>query len=261
VISPEESREDGYFEIPAVRPGTYAIDIGRAGQPPRETAVTVVVAGANVGEIVVPLDPDPAPGEGRPGEGAAPDEAPRADRCSDGAVATITGEVRDALGRPAESVLVSARADHGAPAAASVLTSAQGGFVLRGVCGGPYRVAAYGLTTTTRASKAGVRPGDHVPLALGGLSTIVLRVRYGGRPSPEFFVALTGPVSRRERIEDADGEGRLRWLDPGSYELRVEGGDGLLVRAIDLEPNAVERIDLDLEKARQAAGARDAAPP
>jgi hypothetical protein len=53
-------------------------------------------------------------------------------------------------------------------------------------------------------------------------------------------------MSRHERLADPEGLYRLRWLDPGRYEISVEASGRRSVRTLELPPDAVEWLEVAL---------------
>jgi hypothetical protein len=145
-------------------------------------------------------------------------------------------------GSPKESRGLDVLALVEAPGREAMLASDDGRFALRGLCPGLYRLSAHALTNTGRATKEAVQVGDHVSMTLGRPSTLLGNVRYAGTPVARFACILTGPMTRRETIEDGDGNFRLPWLDPGHYELIVEASEGHSITSVDLGPNDVQIV-------------------
>ncbi|MBV9947017.1 MAG: hypothetical protein JOZ69_09225 [Myxococcales bacterium] len=236
----------------------------------------VDVGPGDLGGQTVALDPvELAGGAGDPVDGGATEGRP----CDGAADRTVTGRVVDGRGRPWPNAWVFARREPAAPApeagdgpwslehdteaappSASTLTDSRGQFSLAHLCDASYRVSAHSLTTLGRANLAGVCPGDRLSLTLGGPATLLLHVQEHGEPAPRFDVLLRGPVTRRERVEDVEGECRLRWLEPGTYELAVVAEGGAATRSIALDPDAVESLAVELSPPRQDVPPGDAGP-
>src|SRR5258707_3923568 len=98
----------------------------------------------------------------------------------------------------------------------SMLAGDDGRFALKGLCcARSVWLSAHALYSTGRATKQAVRVGDDVSMILGRPATLLGNVRHSGTAVASFVCILRGPMARRERGEDGDGNFCLPLLDPG----------------------------------------------
>lgn len=200
---------DGTFRLDGLAPGTYAL---RVEAPSLHPVVLPRVAVPRAGPLELRLEP----------------------------LATISGEVLGADGRPAAGAVVRAASpDH----AAEATTGADGRFTLSVPAGGYHLLAA-------RGDEAAALPGPTALAPGGAASGLALRlapaaalegavVGGDGAPVPGAAVAIrrhgAGAVQARAATE-ADGRFRLAGLAPGAWDV--------LIAAPGRSPARVEGVTL-----------------
>ena len=139
----------------------------------------------------------------------------------------VRGTVLHAQGTPAAGVMVSLGSDpFGVPWS---LTDADGGFSFSDVCGSRNGVTAVDLYSTERAALGHVQPGEPLTLQLTEAPALEGTVQSTDGAIVPYTLAVVGPEVRTLRITSDDGRFHVPLLRPGSYELRVEAGDGYAV--------------------------------
>jgi hypothetical protein len=256
VSSRRASGADGLFEIDGLRPAPYVLEVRSDDGPFQPSGAGVVVRETDVLDEKITVDEVPAPLRNVEPAGGG--------RVVETCGGVVSGTVTDVRGRPARSVWVDARPEDSEgprpealdpfasppaemPREWSVLTGGDGRFALHGLCGSrSVWLSAHALSSTGRATQQAVRAGDDVSLILGRPATLLGNVRRSGKAVASFVCILRGPMTRRERVEDGDGNFRLPWLDPGHYELVVEADEGRSVTSVDLLPNDVRTLSIVL---------------
>lgn len=233
------SGPDGVFVLRGLRPGVLALTATSPAMASNAPTLVPVTLGDDIAGVEVWVDlPYPVRVDVRDA-GASPTRAPSPGAEDAASKGIVAGTVLDAQGRSVSGAWVTARGATGEPLGIPAFTDAAGAFSLAKLGDGPFRVSAYAMSTSARATRASVRAGDHVALTLGGLATLILHVRSSRGPLPDYDVELDGPISRRVRAVDAEGECRLRWIDPGDYALRVASGAAYEDQTLAVAPDAV----------------------
>ncbi len=234
---------DGSFRLEGLAPGTYALRVEAPGLHPLELPRVAV---PRAGPLELRLEP----------------------------LATISGEVQGADGRPAAGAVVRAASpDH----AAEAIAGADGRFTLSVPAGGYHLLAARGDEAAALPVPLALAPGG----ATGGLALRLAPaaavegavIRADGAAVPGAAVAVrrhgAGAVLARATAE-ADGRFRLAGLAPGAWDVlvaapgrspaRVEGvtlapGQRFPLRVALAAPGAIEGLVTD-PRGRPLANAR-----
>jgi hypothetical protein len=126
------------------------------------------------------------------------------------------------------SVMVVTGDTEGGPfgATAPVLTDDQGRFELRGLRRGRYDVVAEADRGALRARTVDVATGTTIAIRLTGLGALTGVVTTPTGPAADYTVELDGPTTHRQRVRAADGRFRIDRLEPGTYQIAVNGPSG-----------------------------------
>lgn len=209
---------DGHFSITGVPPGSYTLQIDRAGfSVPADLPEEIEVAAAGTANLHFALTPDGA----------------------------ITGRVTDADGHPVENVALRAEPDFESADSATALTDAAGNFRLGGLAPGQYRVLALpqnsyappeqrtdGTTDAQDAptwrdpvqvASAGETSGIEIHLARVPVVGVSGRIENPppNATSTELLLESRDNGQRTTGGVKPDGTFHLWRLYPGDYELRA----------------------------------------
>ena len=158
--------------------------------------------------------------------------------------------VGDGPERRSETMMVVAADDGDASistAAPTVVTDADGRFVMKSLVRGNYDLTAEGLKGSARAHATKVATGSVATLKLRSLTTLSGVVTRDGKPVLEFGVELQGPTQFSRRFANADGTFGVTRLDPGNYRLVVRGGDGESETTVEVVEGKTTAVSVELQ--------------
>ena len=128
-----------------------------------------------------------------------------------------------------------------------VLTDERGQFVIEKLRTGSYTIVAEADRGAARARKTGIAPGSRVALELDSLGAIAGTVELGDKPIEGVSIEVKGPVQRSKQVRDPSGTFRIERLDPGHYEVKASGKQGIARAEVDVEHGKTASVKLELE--------------
>ncbi|MEM6991486.1 MAG: carboxypeptidase regulatory-like domain-containing protein [Myxococcota bacterium] len=128
-----------------------------------------------------------------------------------------------------------------------VLTDATGTFAIEGLREGTYLVIADGPRGGGRGQRSNVVLGSTVSIEVEPLGAISGTVTAGGKALAEYTVAPQGPDVRSRHVKDEGGRFTIDRLDPGAYEVTIDGDGGSVVAEVVVEASETADADFELQ--------------